>query len=101
MDIMDIEEVGEEMTYLVSSHCEGSVEKQDSMFCPFCQISVNQLHSEELAGSRASNEGQRYRWIKCDIHTWEGVEEGDEMRGKGTYPCLGIVNPSTSSANSL
>jgi hypothetical protein len=43
---MDIEEVGEEMTYLVSSHCEGSVEKQDSMFCPFCQISKNQLYSE-------------------------------------------------------
>ena len=71
------------MTYFVSSNCERCVEEQDSMFGPFCQISVNQLHPQRLAGSRASNEGLRYRWIKCDNHTWEGMEEGDEMRGKG------------------
>jgi len=41
------EKVGE-MPYLVSSNCEGCVEEQDTMFCPFCQISVNQHTSFEL-----------------------------------------------------
>lgn len=80
-----------DLTYLVSSYSEGGVEEQDSVLCPFCQISVNQLYSKRLVASRTPNEGLGYRWIKCDLHTWEGVEEGDER--EGDLPMFGNREP--------
>jgi hypothetical protein len=60
---MDGGEVGEEMTYLVSSYCERGVEEQDSVFCPFCQISVDQHRAQPLHALRSR---RMNKWIESE-----------------------------------